>query len=196
MLEADGASARHVRYPRRHLLFAMIEPLRGKGCKLVPADLATQLKNFTLADPRRTDHGQKVALPLVRNSYPQLTHADDVGDVFVVLLHFHGRKDQGAFSIDVCGRAHVGRWQSVAAIGLMRLRQHRVAMNAVIVDDRHQDGVIGGMRIAVIGRIVKEGVAALELRMKLFHCPRHHVRADQDVDGQAIGGREQLAVVR
>ena len=71
----------------------------------------------------------------------------------------------------------------------MRLRQHRVTMHPLIVDDRHQDGVIGGMRIAVIGRIVKERVATLELRMKLFHCPRHHVRPDQDVDGQAVGGR-------
>ena len=87
----------------------MIEPLRGKGCKLVPADFATKLENFALADPRRTDHGQEVALPLARNTYPQLAHADDVGDVLVVLLHLHRGKDQSAFSIDVHGRPHIGR---------------------------------------------------------------------------------------
>ena len=71
----------------------------------------------------------------------------------------------------------------------MGLRQHGEAVNPLIVDDRHQYGVIGGMRIAVIRRIVKERVATLELRMKLLHCPRHHVRPDQDVNGQAVGGR-------
>ena len=68
----------------------MIEPLRGKGCKLVPADLATQLKSFTLADPRRTDHGQKVAPPLLRHADAQATHADNVVDIPIVLLNLDG----------------------------------------------------------------------------------------------------------
>jgi hypothetical protein len=87
----------------------MIKPLRGKGVELVPAYLATELKDFALADPGRTDHGQEITLPLARNSYPEFTHADDVSDVFVVLLHLHGRKDQRALSIDVDRRPHIGR---------------------------------------------------------------------------------------
>ena len=38
---------------------------------------------------------------------------------------------------------------------------------AVVVDHRHEDGVVGGVRVAVVGRVVEEGVAAPRLRVEL-----------------------------
>ena len=96
--------------------------------------------------------------------------------------------------IDVARRAHVGRRQRVAAIRLMGLGQHREAMGAAIVEDRHQDRVVGGVRVAVVGRIMQEGVARLDVGVELHHRPGHQVGAAQHVDRVAVGGGQQIAV--
>ena len=78
----------------------------------------------------------------------------------------------------------------------MGLREHGEAVHAVVVDDRHQDHVVGRVRIAVVGRVVEEGVAPLQLRVKLLHRGRHDVGAAQHVDRVALGRRDQLAIGR
>ena len=87
----------------------------------------------------------------------------------IVGLDLDRGKDQRALGVDVLGRAHVGRRQRVAAIGLMALGEHGEAMHALVVDDRNEDAVVGRVRAAVIGRIVQEGVAAPQHRMILGH---------------------------
>ena len=44
----------------------------------------------------------------------------------------------------------------------------------------------------MIWRVVQEGIATLQLRVKLLHRFGHHVWPDQDMNGKAVGGREQL----
>ena len=65
-----------------------------------------------------------------------------------------------------------------------------------LVDHRHQDGVVGGMRAAVVRRIMQKRVPALQHRVKLLHRPRHHVRTAQHMDRQALSGHQQLAMSR
>ena len=76
----------------------------------------------------------------------------------------------------------------------MALGEHGEAVDAVIVDDRHQDRMIGRVRAAVVGRIVQEGIAALQLADGCRSSSGHDVRAAQDVDRQALGGGEQLVI--
>ncbi|MCY1499726.1 hypothetical protein D9M68_337530 [compost metagenome] len=53
--------------------------------------------------------------------------------------------------VDVAGTAHISGWLRVAAVGLVRLGDHREAVNALVVNYRHQDCVVGRVRAAVIG---------------------------------------------
>ncbi len=117
----------------------------GEEREPVPADLSAKRQHLALADPRRADHGEKVALPLARHANTQFAHADKIFDVAVIVLNLDSWKYQRAFGVHVDGGAHIGGRQCVAAIGLMRLGQNREAMHAVIVDHRYQDGVIGGV---------------------------------------------------
>jgi hypothetical protein len=59
-------------------------------------------------------------------------------------------------------------------------------MDAVIVHYRDDDGMVGRMRVAVIGRVVKEGVSALHVWMPLFQLARHDVRSDKNVGGKTL----------
>ena len=53
------------------------------------------------------------------------------------------------------------RWSAARCrVGLVRLGQHGEAMRPVLVDHRDQDRVVGGVRAAVVRRVVQEGVAA------------------------------------
>ena len=69
-------------------------------------------------------------------------------------------------------------------------------MHALLVDDWHYGAIVGGMRIAVVGRIVKIGVAAFGTGMMGQDFPRNDVRADHDVDWQALGCDQQATVGR
>ena len=112
----------------------------------------------------------------------------------VVALHAHRVEDQRALFVDVAGRGMVRRRQRVAAVGLVRLAEHREAVYAVVVDDRHEQAVVGGVRVAVVGRVVQERVAASQLRVQSLIRARHQVGAAHDVDRQALGGREELGL--
>ena len=114
--------------------------------------------------------------------------------MLVVFLDLHRRKDERALRVDVLGGAHIGGRQRVAAIGLVALGEHREAVDAVIVDDRHQDRMIRRMRAAVIGRIVEKCVAAFEAWVVVGHRPAHDLRPAEHMDGQALGGSEQLVI--
>ncbi len=67
-------------------------------------------------------------------------------------------------------------------------------MAAVIVDHRQDHALIGRMRVAVVGRVVQEGVAALQLGVMVPHRPAHQIGADHDMDRQALGGGQQAAI--
>src|ERR1700722_12973489 len=74
----------------------------------------------------------------------------------------------------------------------MSLDQHGEAVRTLRVDDRHKDGVVGGVGIAVIGRIVQKGVPAMQLWMELLHRPGEEIGAAQDMDGITFGSRHQF----
>ena len=114
----------------------------------------------------------------------------------VVALDLDGGKDERALLVNIAGVAGVGGRHGVADVGLVGLGEDGEAVDAVVVDHRHHDGVVGGVGIAVIGRVVQEGVAAPQLRMKLDHRCRHDVGADEHVRGQALGFGDQLVAAR
>ncbi len=162
----------------------------------VPADIGRQRQKLALADAGGAHHGEVVAPPLLRHADAHLAHPHHVLDVAEVALDLHCRKDQRPFLIDVARRAHVGRRDRVAAIRLMRLGQHGEMMRAGLVEHRHQQGMVGRMRAAVVGRVVQERIAPLQLRMEPLHRGAHQVRARQDMNGQAVGGSQQAVVPR
>ena len=71
------------------------------------------------------------------------------------------REDQRAFLIHVLRRV-IGRRNAVADVGLVRLGDGGEQMLA-LEEDRHQEGVIGRMRVAEIGVVVQERVALGEV---------------------------------
>ena len=186
-----GAAARHLAHGSDHQLLAVVEPLLGELGEGVPADLAAEGGDLPLADPRRAQHREIVAPPLVRHADAQAAHTHDVLDVLVVALDLHRREDQRAFLVHVARAAVIGGGDGVAAVRLMRLGDHGEAVNAVVVHHRREDGVVGGVGAAVVGRVVEVGVAPLEVRVKRLHRLAHHVGAAQDVDRQALVDREQ-----
>ena len=177
---------------RHHPALAVVEPVPAMLGQHVPADLAAERQQLALPDPRRPDHCQIVAIPLPGHADPRPADPDDVLDVAIVFLNFDRGKDQRAFLVDVAGGREIGGGLRVADVGLMRLGERREAVAACLVDDRHHDGMIGRVRVAVIGRVVEEGIAPAELRMERQHRARHDVGSDQHVRGQALGLGEQL----
>ena len=118
-------------------------------------------------------------------------HAHDVLDVLVVPLDLDRREDQRAFLVHVARAAVIGGGDGVAAVRLVRLGDHGEAVHAFIVDHGREDGVVGRVRAAVVGRVVEVGVAPLEVGVKLLHRLAHHVGAAQHVNRQALVDREQ-----
>ena len=163
-----GRPARQLADRVDHPAFGVVEPLRREAVQRVPADLVGQRKQLALADTGGADHGEIVAPPLFRHADAHHAHAHQILVVAVVLLDLHTREDQRALVINVLGVAHVGRRLGVAAVGLMRFGQHGEMMRALIIDHRHDQRVIRRVAAAVIGRVVQEGIALLQLRMELL----------------------------
>ena len=177
-----------------HAPLAVVEPLGREAIQSLPARLVRESEQLPLAHTGGAQHGEEVAPPLVRHADAHAAHADDILDGLVAALHLHGGEDQRAFLVHVARRAVVGGGDGIAAIGLMRLGDDGEAVQARLVDHRHQDGVIGRVRAAVIGRVVQESVAPREIGVKLLHRGRHQIWPAQHVDRQALGGRQQVAV--
>ena len=100
----------------------------------------------------------------------------------VAALDLDAREDQRALLIHVARLGRVCRRDRIAAVGLVGLGEHREAVDPVVVDHRDEDRVVGGVRVAVVGRVVQERVAASELGVELLHRLRHQVGAAEDVD--------------
>ena len=177
-----------------HAPLAVVEPLGREAVQRLPTGLLGDCQQLPLAHPGGAQHGEEVPPPLVRHADAHPAHADDVLDGLVAPLHLHCREDQRALLVHVARRAVIGGGDGIAAIGLMRLGDDGEAVRALVVDHRHQDRVIGRMGAAVIGRVVQEGVAPLEVGVKLLHRGRHQIGAAQHVDRQALGGRQHVAV--
>jgi hypothetical protein len=65
--------------------------------------------------------------------------ANHVIDIFEILLHLYGGKDQRALVVHIACIAHIGGRLAVAAIGLVRLGKHGEVVRPRRVNDRHQD---------------------------------------------------------
>ncbi len=78
----------------------------------------------------------------------------------------------------------------------MSLGENPVAQYSGRIDHRNHQTMIGGVRIALIGRVVQETVPGLELRMIAAHRPADDVRADERMSGQALRCGEQPAIGR
>ena len=109
-----------------------------------------------------------------------------------VALDLHARKIQRAFLVNVAGKRRVRRWQAVAAIRLMGLGAAGEQMLAVD-EDRHQDRMVGAVRIAEVNVVVQKRVALDEVRMEIAHRLAQKLRAE-NMDRQALGGSEHLVV--
>ena len=64
-----------------------------------------------------------------------------------------------------------------------------------VYEDRHQDRMIRGVRVAVVGIVVEIGVAGSGLRMMPAHRARQQPGAE-DVDGQPLGAGQKLVIPR
>ena len=192
--DRGGAALGHSLNGGDHAFFGVVEPLFGEGVEGVPADLFAEGEDLAFADAGGADHGEEIAVPLLGDADAHLAHADDVLVEFVVFLHLDGGEDQCAFLVYVAGGAVVGGGDGVADVGLVGLGEDGEVVLAAFIDDGHEDGVIGGVRAAVVRRVVEEGVAALERGVKLLHGLGHEVGAAEDVDGEALLGGEEFAV--
>ena len=178
-----------------HARFAVVEPFAGERAQRLPADLAADLRDLALADPRGAEHRQVVAAPLLGNADAHLAHAEDVLVVPVVLLDLDRRKDQRAFVIDVARRRPCRWWASELPQSAMCAFTSTVKWCAPASSTTGtRIDVIGGVRVAVIGRVVQERVARCEHRVELLHRTRHQVGAAQYVDRIAFGGGNELVV--
>ena len=96
---AGDRALRHLRDHVRDAPLGVVEPLLDELRSTVSRPyFAQQLLEPRLADPRRADHREVVAVPLVGHADPPPAHADDVVDVLVVALDAHGREDQAPSS--------------------------------------------------------------------------------------------------
>ena len=177
-----------------HSLFAVVEPVALVGPERSAAHLVGEFEQAAFADPGRAEQRQEVAVPEVGDADADAGHAQHVVAVPIVLLHLDAGEDESALVVDVGCVGDVRRRDRVAAVGQMRLREHGVAVDAVVVDDGDDDAPVGGVGVAVVGRVVEKGVARPEGRVGLFHVPGNQVGAAHDVDGQAFGHRQHLVV--
>jgi len=104
-----------------HALLGIVEPLVDESLHGGPPVPAAHLLEPPLSHAGRADAGEVVPVPLGRHANAALHHAHEVPHVLVVPLYAHRREDQGTFLVHVLGDGHVGRRQTVAAIGLMGL---------------------------------------------------------------------------
>ena len=170
----------------------IVEPRLDEALDLGDAVFGAELLQPPLADARRADAGQIVAIPLVGNADAPAAHADDVVIVLVVALHLDAGEVERALHVDVLRGGVIGRRNRVAAIGLVRL--HRRGEQVLAIDEhRHERRVIRRVRVAEIGIVVEEGIALLQVRMQLQHRLALKVDAE-DVHRQALGRIEQIAV--
>ncbi len=175
-----------------HAPLAVVEPLRDEAPDRLEPVLGTQLLQPPLGDPRGAERRQVVAVPLLGHPDAAPAHPDHVLDVAVVLLDADAREVQRAFLVDVARAGVVRRRQRVAAVRLVRLRAGGEEVLAVD-EDRHEDRVVGRVRVAEIGVVVQERVALLEPRMELRHRLGQELHAD-DVDRKPLGRSQQLVL--
>ena len=126
------------------------------------------------------------------------THADDVLDGLVVALHLHCREDQRALLVHVARAAVIGGGDGVAAIGLMRLGQHREAVAPVNRRSR-APGSCGppGANSRDRASLCRKASPPPKRRVKLLHRGGHQVGATQERRiGRlsAVASRPQSAV--
>ena len=172
----------------------IVEPLLREVAHRVGAVLGDEGLDRAFADAGRADGGEIVAVPLLGHADAALAHADDVVDVLEVPLHLDAGEDQRPFLIDVRRLRHVGGGQAVADVGLMGL--HRDGEEVLpLVEHRHQDGVVGRVRVAEVGVVVQVGIALGIVGMQVLHRLGLDVGAP-DVDGEALGHGEHLVVRR
>ena len=177
-----------------HPTFAVVEPRRHERVETIPAHLTRELRHLPLADASRAQQREVVALPLDRDADTHLAHADDVVDVLVVALHLDARQDDRALLVDIPRHRGVRRRLGVPDVRQVGLAEQREAMLALVVEHRHEDAHVRRVGVAVVGRVVHEGIALAELRVKLLHALRHQVGAAEHVHGDALGEAEELVV--
>lgn len=159
---------------------------------LLVAVLRAERREPLLADARRADAGEVVAVPHLRHAVVHLRDLDDVGDVLVVALDLDARPVDGALLEHVARRRRVRARDGVADVRLVAFRdgeEHELA----VVEDRRDVRVVRMVRIAMVRRIVEEEIALLDaVRMREARAHGEaHVRA---VHGDALRERDDLAV--
>ncbi len=177
-----------------HTPLAVVEPLADHVADHVHAVVRAQLLEPPLRDAGRAQAGEEVAVPLLGHADAAPAHADDVVDVLEVALHAHAGERQRTLVIDVFRARHVRRRQPVATVGLVGLRDRGEEVLAAD-DDGDEDRVVGRVRVAEVGVVVEEGIAAREVVVQLRHRLGEVLRA-HDVHRQALGGSEQFVVGR
>ena len=173
---------------------AVVEPLLDELLDRLRSVPGTDLLEARLADPGGAEHGQVVAVPLIRDADAPAAHADHVLDVLVIPLHADRREDEAALLVHVTGIGHVGGRLRVAAVGLVRLRGRREHV-PVFPEDRHEDDVIRRVGVPEIRVVVQERVALGQIVMQVGDGLGEELHPDH-VHREALGRREQAVVGR
>ncbi len=145
-----------------------------------------------LADARRADAREVVAIPHLRHAVVHLRDRDDVRHIFVILLDLDARPVDGTFLEHVARRRRVRARNRVADVGLMSFR-HGEKHELAVVEHGRDVRVVGMMRVAVIRRIVQEQIAGLDA-LGMIEARTHGEAHVRTVDGDALGERDDLAV--
>ena len=110
------AAGRELAHGGRGDPLGVVEPLTHEGLDRRQAELGAELFEPLLADARRGDHGEVVAIPDLGDADALLAHADDVPNVSVVLLDLDAGKDEGALRVDINRLGHIGGRERVADV--------------------------------------------------------------------------------
>ena len=179
-----------------HAPLGVVEPLARRTARASRRrSLSASSVQPPLADARRADRRQVVAVPLSGTRIRAPAHADDVVDVLVVALDPHAGEDQRALLVDVARVRHVGA--SASALPQSAWCALAQAVNTVLAVDehRHEDRVVGGVRVAEVRVVVEEGVALARGRGCSSRIDaRLQVRRRSTWTGRPSADGEQLVV--
>ena len=175
-----------------HPALRVVEPLAHEPAHRVDTVGGDQLLEPALADTGGSERGEEVAVPDIRDADPCAAHADHVLHVLVATLNAHAGECQAALLVDVARERHVRAGGRVAAVGLVRLGAGGEEVLAAR-EHRHEDGVVGGVRVAGVGIVVEVGVAPRQVGVVAGQPWRLEPGAEH-VDLEPLDGREELVV--
>ena len=187
-----NSAARKLPHRMDHPALRVVEPFADEIADQRLAEFGRQLLQPALADPRRTDHRQVIAIPLVGHSDPPPAHPDDVVDVLVVALY--SARTENSARLPHRRRAQTAHRSSAGCCRSRPDELWRSGEQMLAVDeDRHQNGMVGAVRVAEYTSLCKNASPSAR------SACRSHIASVRKCEpktwtGRPFGGSQQLVV--